>query len=115
MLEQYTIFYYSDIFTNYNFISMDNISLINMCFGDFSTNSWGFGYKRIGIKIPGTITDKFCFTGFGFKDKTQKLFIGLRMWKEQGDYVEMVPYDNTYTINQHFMNLVQKFNWTIII
>ena len=110
MLQQYTIFYYSDIFTNYNLRLMDNQALFNLCFADFSNNDWGFGSKRIGIKIPGTITDKYCFTGFGFKDKTKKLFIGLRMWKDQGDFTEMIPYNNNYNINQHFIELIQKFN-----
>jgi hypothetical protein len=44
---------------------MDNQALFNLCFADFSINDWGFGGKIIGIKIPGTITDKYCFTGFG--------------------------------------------------
>ena len=110
MNHRYNIYYYTDIFTKYNNILMDNQELFKLCFSDFSTNSWGFNSKRIGIKVPGTITDKYCFTGFGFKDKSKKLFIGLRMWKDQDDYVELVPYDKNYNINQHFIELVKIFN-----
>lgn len=33
----------------------------------------------------------------------------MRMWLDQGDYVEMIPYSSQFTVNQHFMNLINIF------
>ena len=49
---------------------MSNTELHTICFQDLDKyNAWGYGRKRIGIKIQGTITDKVPFSGFGFKEE----------------------------------------------
>ena len=106
----YTILYYSDFLNNSIPLYMNNQQLVDLCFSGIIGNDWGFCDKRVGIKIPGTITDKYCFTGFGFKSKEKELFIGIRMWKDQGDFTELIPYNNNFNINQHFIELIQKFN-----
>ena len=70
-----------------------------------------YGDKRIGIKIQNSITDKIPFSGFGYKNSDGTFKIGMRMWLDQGNYVKYVPYDNNYSINQHFMELIHMFQY----
>jgi len=84
--------------------------LYSMCFQDIlEDGKWGYSSKRIGIKIKGSITDKLSFSGLGFKNKNGVLHVGVRMWLDQGDYIKFIPYNNNFDINQHFMELITKF------
>jgi hypothetical protein len=106
------IYHYLTLFPSSNIFEMTEQQLRNMCFqGISTTKQWGYGSKRIGIKIPGSITDKIAFSGFGFKESTGEFKIGVRMWLDQGNYVKYVLYDKNYTINQHFMELIHKFQY----
>lgn len=89
--------------------NMNNTQLLNMCFSGISEEKWGYGDKRIGVKMAGSITNKIPFSGFGYKDKAGNKYIAMRMWLDQGDYVEMIPYSSQFTVNQHFMNLISVF------
>ena len=104
--------HYLTLFPTNNIFIMNEQQLRNMCFqGIKDTKLWGFGDKRIGIKIKDSITDKIAFSGFGFKNPDGTFKIGVRMWLDQGDYVKYVPYNKKYTINEHFIELIRKFQY----
>jgi hypothetical protein len=104
--------YYLSLFLRNSVMSITEQSLKTLCFiGLSNTKKWGYGDKRIGIKIPNSITDKIPFSGFGYKDEKGLFHIGVRMWLDQGNYVKFVPYDNRYNINQHFIELINKFQY----
>jgi len=104
--------HYLTLFPSNNIFIMEEQQLRNMCFqGIKNTKKWGFGDKRIGIKIKDSITDKFAFSGFGFKNPDGTFKIGVRMWLDQGDYVKYVPYNKKHTINEHFIELIRAFQY----
>ena len=106
------IYHYLTLFPTSTLIMMTEPQLRTLCFqGINNTKKWGYGEKRIGIKIQGSITDKIAFSGFGFKNPDGTYKIGVRMWLDQGDYVKYVPYNKNYTINQHVVELIQKFQY----
>jgi len=106
------VYHYLSLFPKNNAYIMNEQQLRDLCFeGIRHSKTWGYGNKRIGIKIKGTITDKIAFSGFGFKNPNGTFKIGVRMWLDQGDYVKYIVYDNKYTINQHFMDLINKFQY----
>jgi len=111
MTQQLVVYYYLSLFPNGQLISMTEQQLRLMCFQGLDNKNWGYGDKRIGIKIPGSITDKIAFSGFGFKESNGTFKIGVRMWLDQGDYVKYIPYDNRYNINQHFIELITQFQF----
>lgn len=91
---------------------MTEQELYHMCFQDIlGDGNWGYGSKRIGIKIKGSITDKLPFSGLGFKNKNGQLHVGVRMWLDQGDYIKFIPYNSKFNINQHFIELITKFQY----
>jgi hypothetical protein len=106
------IYHYLSLFPTSQTYIMNEQQLRNLCFqGIRDTKHWGYSSKRIGVKIQGSITDKIAFSGFGYKTSNGTFKIGMRMWLDQGDYVKYVPYDNNYSINQHFMELIHKFQY----
>ncbi len=110
MIQQ--VYYYLTLFPSNRFYPMNDYSLKTLCFkGIQEKGKWGYGDKRIGIKIQNSITDKIPFSGFGYKDEKGQFHIGIRMWLDQGNYVKFIPYDNTYPINQHFIELISKFQY----
>ena len=111
-LQHQPVYHYLSLFPTNNIYIMSETQLRNLCFeGIRDTKKWGYGSKRIGVKIQGTITDKIAFSGFGYKNPDGTFKIGMRMWLDQGDYVKYVPYNNKYSINQHFMELIHKFQY----
>ena len=107
----FQVYHYTTTFPILKTTIMSNTELHIMCFQDLNTKEWGYGRKRIGIKIQGTITEKVPFSGFGFKDIDGKYYIGVRMWLDQGNYVKKLPYTNTIAINQHFLDLIKAFQY----
>jgi len=107
----FQVYHYTTTFPILNTKIMSNTDLHTMCFQDLNTKEWGYGRKRIGISIKGSITDKVPFSGFGFKDRDGKFYIGVRMWLDQGNYVKKLPYTNTITINQHFFDIIKVFQY----
>ena len=106
------VYHYLSLFPTNNTYIMNEQQLRDLCFeGIRHSKTWGYGRKRIGIKIQGTITDKIAFSGFGYKNPDGTFKIGVRMWLDQGDYVKYIPYDSKYTINQHFIDLINKFQY----
>ena len=106
------VYHYLSLFTTSNIFMMTEQQLRELCFeGIRNSKTWGYGKKRIGIKIQGTITDKIPFSGFGYKNPDGTFKIGVRMWLDQGDYVKYVVYDSKYTINQHFIELIHQFQY----
>ena len=106
------IYHYLSLFPTSNIYMMNETQLRTLCFdGIRNSKKWGYGSKRIGVKIQGTITDKLAFSGFGYKNENGTFQIGMRMWLDQGNYVKYVPYDNNYSINQHFMELIHRFQY----
>ena len=70
-----------------------NNNLKTLCFEDFINNDlFGFGRKRISVLIKNTITEKFVFRAFGYRNKDLKLFIGLRMYYDQGDSFKIIAF-----------------------
>ena len=72
---------------------------------------WGYGNKRITLNLKDSITEKVPFSGFGYKDKNGILYVGVRMWLDQGDYSKLKQYDKNYTIMSHFIPLIQEFDY----
>jgi len=106
------IYHYLSLFPTSQTYIMNEQQLRNLCFqGIRDTKHWGYSSKRIGVKIQGSITDKIAFSGFGYKNSNGTFKIGMRMWLDQGDYVKYVPYDSNYSINQHFMELIHRFQY----
>ena len=106
------IYHYLSLFPTSQTYIMNEQQLRNLCFqGIRDTKHWGYSSKRIGVKIQGSITDKIAFSGFGYKNSDGTFKIGMRMWLDQGNYVKFIPYDNTYPINQHFIELISKFQY----
>ena len=106
------IYHYLSLFPTSQTYIMNEQQLRNLCFqGIRDTKHWGYSSKRIGVKIQGSITDKIAFSGFGYKNSNGTFKIGMRMWLDQGNYVKYVPYDNNYSINQHFMELIHRFQY----
>ena len=104
------IYHYTTLFPSHTIFQMTEQELYSMCFQDIlEDGKWGYSSKRIGIKIKGSITDKLSFSGLGFKNKNGVLHVGVRMWLDQGDYIKFIPYNNNFDINQHFMELITKF------
>ncbi len=105
-------YHYLSLYPTSQTYIMNEQQLRNLCFqGIRDTKHWGYSSKIIGVKIQGSITDKIAFSGFGYKNSNGTFKIGMRMWLDQGDYVKYVPYDNNYSINQHFMELIHKFQY----
>ena len=72
------IYHYLSLFPTSTLIMMTEPQLRTLCFqGIKDTKQWGYGNKRIGIKIQGSITDKIAFSGFGFKESTGEFKICL--------------------------------------
>ena len=87
-----------------------NNNLKTLCFEDFINNDlFGFGRKRISVLIKNTITEKFVFRAFGYRNKDLKLFIGLRMYYDQGDSFKIIAFDETKTIVEHIISLVHEY------
>ena len=106
------IYHYLSLFPTSQTYIMNEQQLRNLCFqGIRDTKHSGYSSKRIGVKIQGSITDKIAFSGFGYKNSNGTFKIGMRMWLDQGDYVKYVPYDSNYSINQHFMELIHRFQY----
>lgn len=90
---------------------MNEHTMYNTIFADLITNSnWGYGAKRISLNLKDSITEKVPFSGFGYKDKDGILYVGVRMWLDQGDYSKLKRYDKNYTIMSHFMSMIQEFD-----
>ena len=63
------VYHYLSLFPTSNIFMMTEQQLRDLCFeGIRHSKTWGYGKKRIGVKIQGTITDKVPFSGFGFKN-----------------------------------------------
>ena len=104
------IYHYTTLFPSHTIFQMTEQELYCMCFQDIlEDGNWGYGSKRIGVKIKGSITDKLPFSGLGFKNENGQLHVGVRMWLDQGDYIKFIPYNSKFNINQHFMELITKF------
>ena len=92
--------------------NMNDSQMYNMIFTDLlNSNYWGFGNKRITIHQKNSITEKVPFSGFGYKDKNNVLYVGIRMWLDQGDYSKLKEYDKRYTIVSHFVSLLNEFDY----
>ena len=90
--------------------SAENQRLENMCFEDFKkTSDFGFGSKRIYVDIEGTITEKYPFRAFGYKDEQQKLYVGIRRYYDQGDSFKLIDFDPQKTITSHLVELIKEF------
>ena len=89
---------------------LTNNEIYALCFDDLH-NKHGYGRKRIAIGIPNSITEKVPFSGFGFKDDKGVLFVGVRMWLDQGNYVKFQQYDKNYNMHSHFITLIKKFHY----
>ena len=90
---------------------MNENNMYNTIFSDLITNpNWGYGNKRISLYLKDSITEKVPFSGFGYKDKDGILYVGVRMWLDQGDYSKLKQYDKNYTIMSHFMSMIQEFD-----
>ena len=81
-------------------------------------NAFWLNNEKIMDERRKLISDTQSFTNsvlmepvFGYKNSNGTFKIGMRMWLDQGDYVKYVPYDNNYSINQHFMELIHKFQY----
>jgi hypothetical protein len=109
-----TVNYYLTLYPSNNISPMNENDLQVLCFKGLEEGSWGFGSKRIGI-IPSIIpsiiptTEKVSFSGFGYKSEYGVYSIGVRMWLGQGDYIKYITYDNRFTINNHFVELITQF------
>ena len=93
-----------------NVYSKNNQYLKDMCFQDFYNNkNFGFGSKRISVDIEGTITEKYQFRAFGYRDERLILYVGMRRYYDQGDGFKIVEFDSTKTITHHIVMLIQEF------
>jgi hypothetical protein len=100
---------YLTLYPSNNNYTMSEFDLKTLCFEGFKEKSWGFGLKRVGIKIQNTITDKISFSGFGYKTQEGVCSIGVRMWLDHRDYSKFVVYDDRFPINQHFIEIIKQF------
>ena len=50
-------------------------------------------------------------SGYGFKDQKGVLYLGVRMWLDQGNYVKQYIYDKNYPIMMQLNNIVQEFDF----
>jgi len=88
----------------------DNYDIYEYCFDDLIKTKWhGFGVKRLSINIPNTISERIPCRGFGYKDKTGQLFVGLRLYWDQGDYVKFYRYNPREQMTKMFSKLVNSF------
>ena len=93
-----------------NIYSKNNQRLKDMCFQDFYENKhFGFGSKRISVDIEGTITEKYPFRAFGYRDEKLILHVGMRKYYDQGSGFKIVEFDSTKTITHHIITLIQEF------
>jgi hypothetical protein len=93
-----------------NINSLENINLKKLCFEDFQNNNhFGFGSKRLAVNIKGTITEKFPFRAFGYRDKNLNEYIGIRRYYDQGDRIKIIRYNPHYLIINHIIQLVQMY------
>ena len=58
--------------------------------------NWGFGHRRLGVSSSGSSQNGFpyCFTAFGYKKKTGKMFLGLRMNVDQISPHKLIEWDD---------------------
>ena len=93
-----------------NVHSEKNNNLKQLCFQDFQNNKhFGFGRKRISVNIEGTITQKYPFRAFGYRDENQKFYVGMRRYYDQGDAFKIVNFDSKKTIENHIVTLIQEY------
>lgn len=104
-----TVNHYLTLYPPSHIYTIEENELKTLCFKGLEKKNWGFGSKRIGIKIPNTITDKISFSGFGYKTEIGVWYIGVRMWLDEGDYTKYVIYNPRLIINQHFTELITLF------
>jgi len=89
----------------------NNQELYKLLFGDFiNTDLIGYGRKRLAVNIPGTISDKIPLRAYGFKDDNKILYIGLRLYLDQGNYSKRLYYAPDISISDHLVSLVDAFN-----
>ena len=85
--------------------------IYNFCFNGLIDNPYhGYGSKRITLKVPDTISCKIPCSGFGYKDEKGSLFLGVRLYIDQGDYVKFKEYDKNYSIYSHFCEIIIEFD-----
>lgn len=93
-------------------VPMTENQIYDMIFVELIKNyRWGYGKKRINLNLKDSITEKIPFSGFGYKDKEGILYVGVRMWLDQGDHSKLKQYDKNYTIMSHFMSMIQEFDY----
>ena len=93
----------------YNVIRPKTNGFKNLCFNDLENDSYfGFG-KRISVDIQGTITEKYPFRAFGYKDGQQNLYVGMRKYYDQGDSFKIVEFDPKKTITNHIVTLIRVY------
>lgn len=93
-----------------NINTAENQRLKNLCFNDLENDSYfGFGSKRISVDIEGTITEKYPFRAFGYKDEQKNLYVGMRKYYDQGDSFKIVEFDPKKTITNHIVTLIKVY------
>ena len=93
-----------------NVNSLENKRLKNLCFYDLENDSiFGFGSKRISVDIEGTITEKYPFRAFGYKDDQKRLYVGMRRYYDQGDAFKILELNPKKTITNHIVSLIRVY------
>ena len=90
--------------------TQENRKLVNLCFQDLTEDDYfGFGSKKISVDIKGTITEKYPFRAFGYKDEQKKLYVGMRRYYDQGDSFKTIEFNPRKTITNHIVSLVKMY------
>ena len=90
---------------------LDEQALYQLLFGDLVKSGCnGYGTKRLAVHIPGTISERIPLRAYGFKDDNKILYIGLRLYLDQGNYSKRLYYAPDISISDHLVSLVDAFN-----
>ena len=91
--------------------ALDEQALYQLLFGDLvKSGCKGYGTKRLAVHIPGTISERIPLRAYGFRNENYILYIGLRLYLDQGDYSKRIYYEPKVSITEHLRNLVAEFD-----
>ncbi len=90
---------------------MNNKELQNTLFQGLQPGHWGYGFKRIAVKLPHEMKENmpYAFTSVGFKSEKGEYFIGLRMNVDQGSPIKFRKCIDSTDVIQAWVDMLQEY------
>jgi len=92
-------------------MNMNNKQLQDTLFQGLQPGQWGYGFKRIAVKLPHEMKENmpYTFTSLGFKSEKGDYFIGLRMNVDQGSPITFRYCSESTDVIQAWVDMLQEY------